>query len=108
MALPEGKKQQSGQIGVTQILTRLRYNKPDMLAILGGMKVMIESPLIKELVAEKLHAGILSILDTRFGPVPKAVAVKLKRITEEPQLMQLLNQAAVCPDLAAFRKHLAR
>ena len=46
---------QLGQAGfvVRNVLTYLRYNDLGLLTILGGRKVMLESPLIDELVMEK-------------------------------------------------------
>ena len=40
-------------LAVTQVLAYLRYNDMGLLTILGGRKVMLESPLIDELVQEK-------------------------------------------------------
>src|SRR5205823_5733168 len=48
---------------VTQVLTRLRYNDPQLLTILGGSRIMIESPLIQEIVArskqEAMHEALI-------------------------------------------------
>src|SRR5947209_137310 len=35
-------------LAVTQVMTRLRYDDPRLLSILGGGQIMIESPLIQE------------------------------------------------------------
>ena len=51
-----------GLITVTQVFTRLRYKDPNLLTILGGKTVMIESPLIREIVAERSHKDILDLL----------------------------------------------
>jgi hypothetical protein len=48
---PPGEK--ANLLAVTQVLTYLRYNDVGLLTILGGRKVMLESPLIDELVMEK-------------------------------------------------------
>lgn len=74
---PVGEK--ANLLAVTQVLTGLRYNDTGLLGrllnILGGRQVMIESPLIQELVAENtrttVQADILAILETRFGEVPQ-------------------------------------
>ena len=41
-------------LAITQVMTRLRYNDPGLLSLFGGKQTMIESPLIQELVDEKL------------------------------------------------------
>src|SRR5712692_9836481 len=48
---------------VTQVLTRLRYNDPQLLTILGGTRIMIESPLIQEIVARSKHDSIVQFLE---------------------------------------------
>jgi predicted transposase YdaD len=90
-------------LAVTQVLTRLRYNDPQLLSILGGMQVMIESPLIQEIVARTKHEAILQFLEGRFGTVPADVAVRLRGILEEQILRDLIRHAALCPDLDSFR-----
>jgi hypothetical protein len=40
-------------LAVTQVLAYLRYNDVGLLTILGGRRIMLESPLIDELVLEK-------------------------------------------------------
>jgi hypothetical protein len=94
-------------LAVTQVLTRLRYNDQQLLAILGGIQVMIESPLIQEIVArakhETRHEDILEVLEGRFGAVPTDIAMHLKGIVEEKRLRDLHRYAVRCSDLEAFR-----
>ena len=47
---------------VTEVFTRLRYKDPNLLSILGGKTAMIESPLIREIIAERSHKDILRLL----------------------------------------------
>ncbi len=92
---------------VTQVLTRLRYNDPQLLTILGGSRIMIESPLIQEIVArsrqQAMQEDILSFLTARFGSVPDDVGAHLRAILDEERLRDLVVRAALCPDLDAFR-----
>ncbi len=67
---------------------------------------MIESPLLQELVAEKLHEAILEFLKGRFGAVPQDVTRLLRAVPTEKKLMKLTALAAKCPDLEAFREAL--
>jgi predicted transposase YdaD len=94
-------------LAVTQVLTRLRYNDPQLLTILGGIQVMIESPLIQEIVArtkhETMREAILQVLEGRFGTVPADIAMQLKGSLEEQRLRDLVRYAARSPDLEAFR-----
>jgi hypothetical protein len=88
---------------VTQVLTRLRYNDPQLLTILGGSRIMIESPLIQEIVARSRQEWILKLLEARFGSVPPDVALYLRAIMDEQKLEDLNIRAALCSDLQAFR-----
>jgi hypothetical protein len=97
-------------LAVTQVMTRLRYNDPALLALLGGSRAMIESPLIQELMdqnaQETLHMAILKVLATRFGVVPPEIAASLQAVQDESKLQDLISRAVTCPDLEAFRSQL--
>ena len=93
-------------LAVTQVLTRLRYNDPQLQTILGGIQIMIESPLIQEIVARTKHEMILQFLEGRFGTVPADVAMRVRSISEEEKLRELTRYAARCPDLEAFQAEL--
>jgi hypothetical protein len=99
-------------LAVSQVLAKLRYNDPGLLNILGGRKVMIESPLIEELVQERLaeqrQGDIGTILKDRFGSVPADLAHQLKTITDQERLAALFAWALRCPDLEAFRVRMAQ
>src|SRR5262249_53759479 len=91
---------------VSQIFGRLRFEDPELLAILGGKQVMIESPLIKEILAESKQDDILTVLKARFGEVPLELAKRLRRISSEKKLEKLIEEAARCASLKAFREQL--
>ena len=69
---------------------------------------MIESPLIQELMASRMHKAILRVLGDKFGKVPVEVELGLRAIVDEDRLDQLISWAAQCPDLAAFAARLIR
>ncbi len=106
-------------LAVTQVLTRLRYNDPGLLRILGGHSIMIESPLLRELKDEwtaeardkaRLEAkaeDILRVLEYRFGPVPPPVQEAVRGTQDVAGLEALLERAARCPDLEGFRARLS-
>jgi hypothetical protein len=75
-----------------------------------GRAVIIETPLIQEILAEvrreDLHTDILAILQAKFGEVPPELAARVRAVQEVQQLRQLNFHAAVCTDLDAFRAHL--
>ncbi len=101
----------------------LRYNDPQLLALIGGRKGLIESPylqsIVEEVVAERLakevakvaakehQRNILRILTKRFGSVPGDIQTLLEAVSEESQLDELLDWAVTCPDLDAFRARLS-
>jgi len=89
-------------ITVTQVFTRLRYKDPNLLSILGGKSVMIESPLIREIVAEVRQKDILKFL-TRFGPVPPELEAEVKSILDESVMDAVVELSTSCPDLEHFQ-----
>jgi hypothetical protein len=97
-------------LAVTQVLSRLRYNDPQLLTILGGSQAMIESPLIQELLEQRSkqvrNEAVLLILTERFGPVSERVASAVKSIQNNTELEALIRFAAVCSDVDAFLQRL--
>ena len=91
-------------LGVAQLLAQLNYNDPRLFQILGGRKAMIESPLLRELIAENTQKTILNVLVARFGRGAEAIQSELHQIKADRRLQGLAKQAAVCPDLESFRK----
>jgi hypothetical protein len=92
-------------ITVTQVFTRLRYKDPNLLSILGAKSAMldlIESLLIREVVAEALQKGLLEALRARFGAVPTELEAEVRSILDETVLDTAIGLAASCPDLGQF------
>jgi predicted transposase YdaD len=94
-------------LAVTQVMSRLRYNKLDLMALFGGRQAMIESPLIQELLVEQRQNYIVRVLKTRFGLLPSDVGAALLPIQDEAKLDELLDWAVSCPDLESFRARLS-
>ncbi|MDR3638589.1 MAG: hypothetical protein P4L84_32590 [Isosphaeraceae bacterium] len=94
-------------LAVTAILTRLRYNDARLMAILGGKGSMLELPFLQELFAEKMQRAILSVLRARFTNVPNDLEDRLQPIEDEARLDELIEWAATCPDVNAFRARLS-
>jgi hypothetical protein len=92
---------------VTQVMATLRYNDPGLLTILGGKQMIIESPLIAELLHERerdaRQADLLGFLRGRFGNVPEDLAAQVRVIQDLDRLAALVVFAGSCPDLDAFR-----
>jgi hypothetical protein len=97
-------------LAVSQILAQLRYNVPELLAILGGTQAMIESPLLKEIVAEATQKAkqedIVEVLRGRFGKVPEELEQRLQTVRGARKLNSLLRHASRCATLEAFRRRL--
>ena len=76
---------------------------------------MIESPVLQELKAEWTRdaarqtnrRAIVDFLVARFGPEAEEIATQLETIADDARLKELVKLAAVCSDLASFRKELA-
>jgi hypothetical protein len=97
---------QANLLAVSQVLAGLRFPDPQLLALLGGKQAMIESPVLKEIVAEKLQEAIVRILATRFGEVPAEVITRLRRLRSEKKLGDLIEHAVRCTEMKAFRERL--
>ena len=85
---------------------------------------MLESPLIDELVIEKYgelltektreaaretaHQYIVTVLEARFGDLPRDLAEEIESVVDGKQLKGLVRTAVACPDLDAFRGALPR
>jgi hypothetical protein len=98
--------EQEQLITVTQVFTRLRYKDPKLLTILGGKTVMTESPLIREITAERSHKHILRALRTRFGLVPPELETEVKSILDETVLDAAIELAVSSQDLEQFQAEL--
>jgi hypothetical protein len=100
-------EEQANLLAVTQVMTALRYNDRSLLAIIGGRQMIIETPLIQEILAENMQGAILRALQTKFGTVPPEVAAQVRAIQDVPRLVDLIAEIGVCPDLDAFRARLS-
>ena len=101
---------------MTQFLARLRYNDEALFEILGGRKAMIESPLLQELKKEWTEEGkregkregeiesLVTVLMRRFGTQAAALQTEIMAIADDTRLKDLIEHAATCRSLAAFRK----
>jgi hypothetical protein len=115
---PPGEK--ANLLAVTQVFSFLRYNDLAMLTALGGKEVMLEIPFLDEIVMEKTREtaratacetarqDIVTVLEARFGDVPRDLSEEIESVADAKQLRGLVRLAASCPDLDAFRRALAR
>jgi hypothetical protein len=91
---------------VVQVLARLRYNDPKVFEILGGKRIMIESPLIEEIVSEAVsearHDSIIEFLRSRFGAVPSDLEDRIRSVQDKVELACLTRLAATSSDLDSF------
>jgi hypothetical protein len=105
-----GHDERRNLLAVSQVLTKLRFPDPQLLALFGGRQIMIDSPLIRELVAENTqqtkHEDLVRFLEGRFGAVPDALAARIKSVRKKNDLDALVFFAGQCPDLAAFEARL--
>ncbi len=67
---------------------------------------MIESPLIREIVGERMQKTILKLLATRFGAVRPEVEAEVRSILDETVLDAAVELAALSPDLKHFESGL--
>jgi hypothetical protein len=84
----------------------MRFPYPDLLELLRGKQTMIKSPLITELIAEKMQKAIFIVLKSRFGSFPLTIRKQLRTILKERHLKRLNITAATCKDIEAFLEEL--
>jgi hypothetical protein len=96
-------EEQDNLIAVTQVMTYLRYNDQSLLSLIGGKKMIVETPLIQEILAEDRQKLVLEQLKKKFGEVPPDLVAKVCGLHDAEQLWQILVQLITCADLDAFR-----
>ncbi|MDA1015257.1 MAG: hypothetical protein O3A00_12490, partial [Planctomycetota bacterium] len=92
----------------------LRFDDKSALKILGDRNVLIETPLIKELMDEGRIKGkiegkiedIISVMGFRFGAVSEELGLRLKQISDTDRLSELLRVAVTCKSTKAFEREL--
>jgi hypothetical protein len=103
--------EQMNLLAVSQVLAKLRFDDVNILNLFGGKQVMIESPLIQELVDEallsQLQKAILRILKARFGDVPADISARIEAKQELDELEALVDASATAPSLEAFKERLS-
>jgi hypothetical protein len=103
--------EQTNLLAVSQVLAKLRFDDVNILNLFGGKQVMIESPLIQELVDEAVlsqkQKDILQILKVRFGDVPAEVSAKVEAKRALDELEPLFDASATAPSLDAFKERLS-
>jgi hypothetical protein len=106
----EGGTQRENLLAVSQVFARLHFDRPELLEILGGSEVVIESPLIQEILTESAQKtrveDILHILQGKVGTPGPNIAAGLAQVKETEKLRQLLLFAATCQSLQAFEEEL--
>ena len=68
----------------------------------GGKETLIESPLIREIVADHLQTAILEVLSSRFRPVSPELETKVRSLLDESFLHAAAKQAASSSELDQF------
>ncbi len=91
-------------LAVSQVLAGVRFPNPELLRLLGGEQTMIESPVLRKMIAATRHEDILDVLKTRFGTVPRDLSRHLRAILDDKKLRRLNVLAVQTPDLEAFRE----
>jgi hypothetical protein len=67
---------------------------------------MIESPVLREFVAERSREFILEFLIGRFGPIAQTLRSALDGIDDDAKLKNLARRSGTCPDLESFKEEL--
>ena len=103
----EGGEQRANLLAGSQAFARLHFDRPEWLNILRGRKMLIESPLIREIADESERTGhikaTLRVLVRRFGAVTPTITAGLERVKEANRLDRLTDQAVDCASLQSFK-----
>ncbi len=99
-------------------MTGLAYNYVEPMLAEQLLEVLRMANVLEDLLVETLVRGrtegqvtfgqqaVLSVLATRFGPVPAALQGRIEQIDEVARLQELVRAAAAAPTLAAFEQAL--
>jgi len=124
-----GPDERENLLAVTQVMAAQRYNDVELLRLLGEPAMSLEKALLKLPASKRVVAKlekeaerrgeqkaeqkasqkyILSLLEARFGSVPKGLTRQLRAIEDPKELDELFRCAATCAGLAAFQVALER
>ena len=109
------EEEQENLLAVAQVMAEMRYNDAGLLSILGGKRMIMESPMIQEIMDEvRLESTIKTMrqmvqqnLETRFGVLPPQLVELLNAVADEKRLRALHAESVRCASLDDFRARLA-
>jgi hypothetical protein len=94
-------------LAVAQVFAGLAVPDKGLIYRLFKETAMImESPIMVDILSQRMHRAILRALTDKFGPVPPEIRTELEKVTDDERLDQLNGFAAKCPTLEAFQEHL--
>jgi hypothetical protein len=106
----EGGGQRANLLAVSQVFARMHFDTPELLDILGGSNLMIESPWLQEIADKSDRKArvetILRYLTIRFGAVTTSITAELTQVKELDGLLRLTDRSAECVSLEAFEQQL--
>lgn len=107
----DGKEQRANLLAVTQVFAQLHFNRPHLLEILGGEKVLIESPIIQELLEQSARQArvsmMLAFLESRFGKMTPNISAGLQQLKGQEPFLRLTQHAQLCSSIQAFEEALS-
>ncbi len=95
--------QRTNLLAITRVMAEKRFKGSPALEGLIRREDMLELPAFLEFATEITQKNILAFLKARFGPVPADLADRVRAITEQERLDEVLARAARCRDLEEFR-----
>ena len=102
----EGGEQRANLLAVAEVFARLHFDKPELLDILGGSNIMIESPWLQEIADKSERKGCVRsmhrTLQRRFGSVTPSITAGLEQVKDLDRLDRLTDHATDCASLEAF------
>ena len=99
-------------LAVAQVFASLAVRDTRLIhRIFGETPMMMDSPILQELVAEKnaerMHRAITRYLQRRFGTVADDLRARIAAVTNDDRLDDLTFLAGTCLDLEDFRQRLS-
>ena len=108
------REQRADAYVALNVLSGIRYSPSLVRQILNRRELMLESPVYEEIMEEgrregerdRLCADVLAVLEVRFGPVPHAVAERVRQLSDRERLEALHRQAITVESLEGFGEKL--
>ncbi len=86
--------------------THVMIESPFLAKLLADHPKVVEKSPVYQLLQKETHGALIDLLIARFKTVPEKLQASIGAIRDPEKLRELFKQAALCPSIKEFRKHL--